>query len=569
MRIVNFGRSLYPAVFFLFLAGFSTASSAEVQRLKYQALGYYLIVEVLADDLIHFQYGMGAGSSTDVAIATSDMICSQNDGLPDAVCKTDFSGPEQFLDMGDGALETRDIKLSVDDNLFISLIDKTKNNLPLTTLRALNLAQNVKALVGTRTTELDVYGLGQQFVDPGETNIDWDGRVREGSAFGNVMGGFNGGANGNTQFPVMYAVDGAGFNNYALFLDNKYKHKWDFTSPSQWQAEVSNGELRFYVMTGPDLLDLRKDFMDLVGHPLVPPKKMFGFWMSEYGYDDWGELEDKLNTLRENDFPLDGFVLDLQWFGGITPNSDNTQMGSLTFDTSKFPDPAKKIGHYEDNQCVGIMLIEEAYVGRALPEHADLHSRGCLAKDQPGSSEPAYITSNPWWGKGGMIDYTNNDCGAYLHDNKRQSLVDLGVIGHWTDLGEPEMFNPGSGYSVGDHAAAHNIYNFRWIRSIYGGYQENNVDIRPFMMSRSGTAGIQRFGAAMWSGDIGSKLENLESHAANQKHMSFSGIDYYGSDIGGFHRGDIQHDPERKKEMYSKWFAAVNANVNPQLFAAG
>ncbi len=314
--------------------------------------------------------------------------------------------------------------------------------------------------------------------------------------------------------------------------------------------------MRFYVMTGPDLLDLRKDYMALMGHPLVPPEKMFGFWMSEYGYDNWRELEGKLATLRDNNFPLDGFVLDLQWFGGVIPNSDDTKMGCLTFDETNFPNPKARVDKYQDSDGVGIMLIEEAYVGRNCPFHADMHQRGCLATDRPGGTEPAYITSNSaWWGKGGMFDYTNDDCGEYVHNKKRQALINQGVIGHWTDLGEPEMFNAGSGYSVGDHATAHNIFNFRWIRSIHTGYTRRDVDSRPFMMSRSGTASIQRFGAAMWSGDIGSKLDNVDSHAANQKHMSFSGIDYYGSDIGGFHRGDIQNDVPRKNEMYTQWYA--------------
>jgi alpha-glucosidase len=117
------------------------------------------------------------------------------------------------------------------------------------------------------------------------------------------------------------------------------------------------------------------------------------------------------------------------------------------------------------------------------------------------------------------------------------------------------MFSPQAGYSVGTHADAHNIFNFRWIRGIYQGYSSGNVQQRPFIMSRSGAAGIQRFGAAMWSGDIGSKLENLAAQAANQMHMSFSGIDYYGSDIGGFHRGDVQNDPNRLNELYTQWNA--------------
>ena len=44
---------------------------------------------------------------------------------------------------------------------------------------------------------------------------------------------------------------------------------------------------------------------------------MFGLWVSEDGYDQWEELDSKLKTLRDPQFPLDGFVLDLEWFGGI------------------------------------------------------------------------------------------------------------------------------------------------------------------------------------------------------------------------------------------------------------
>lgn len=532
----------------------------DVERVKYQAEGNYLIVEVLDDDLIHFEYGRGPGPNTGKAIETTDMICKKTDNLPQGVCKplSDFTGPETFSDNGAGVLETKDIRLHVNtSNLFATMIDKTKNNLSLTTIRAENLHQDRKRLVGTRSERLDVYGLGQQFIEPGGMDIDWDRRVREGGEFGNVMAGFNGGANGNTQIPIMYAVNEATFENYALLLDNIYRQRWDFTSTSQWQVGVNEGQIRGFLMTGPDLLDLRKDYMELVGRPLVPPKKMFGLWISEYGYDNWHELEDRLRTLQEKKFPVDGFVLDLQWFGGINPNSDNTRMGALTFDEVNFTNPSQKISELQNDKGIGIMLIEEAYVGRALPEHADLHSRGCLVKDRPGGSDPAYIVSNPWWGKGGMIDYTNDSCSQYWHDSKRQPLIDKVVIGHWTDLGEPEMYNPGAGYSVGRHIDAHNIFNFRWIRGIYKGYLRNDVQRRPFIMSRSGTAGIQRFGAAMWSGDIGSRLENLASHAANQMHMSLSGIDYYGSDIGGFHRGDLQNpeNSEKLKELYTQWYA--------------
>jgi alpha-glucosidase len=435
-------------------------------------------------------------------------------------------------------------------DLAATLVDRTKNDLLLTTLTPFGLDQAQKGLEATVIGELDVYGLGQQFVEPGNPDIDWEDRVREGGQFGNVMSGFNGGANGNTQMPILYAVRGASYDNYALFLDNAYRHRWDFRSDSRWRVDVSNGPLRVYLMTGPDLPDLRSDYMELVGRPEVPPKKMFGLWVSEYGYDNWAELDDKLASLKQHQFPLDGFVLDLQWFGGISAGSDDTQMGSLTWDEAAFPNPSGKIAALNDDDGVGIMLIEEAYIGRALPEHGQLKARGCLATNCA-DGEPAYITANPWWGKGGMLDYTNPDCGAWWHDTKRQPLIDAGVIGHWTDLGEPEMFNADSCYAGGAHADIHNLFNFDWLAGLRDGYDRSGSTQRPFMMSRSGAAGMQRLGAAMWSGDIASRLGSLAAHSANQMHMSFSGMDFYGADIGGFHRnldGDLN-------DMYTRWFA--------------
>jgi len=358
----------------------------------------------------------------------------------------------------------------------------------------------------------------------------------------------------------MYAVNGATYENYALFLDNKYKQRWDFTSASQWKVEMFGDQIRFYIMTGPNLPDLRRDYIELVGYPLVPPKKMFGLWVSEYGFDNWGELEGRLQTLRANKFPIDGFVLDLQWFGGIMNCSDGTKMGSLTWDTINFPNPSQKIADLKNNHGIGIMLIEEAYIGKNLQEFTDLTNRGCLIKERVGSINPAYLTGtcthNCWWGKGGMLDFTNYECGNYWHDTKRQALINAGIIGHWTDLGEPELYpalycQDAGEYFVGTEADAHNIFNLKWLQGIYEGYLRHDVQQRPFMMSRSGAAGIQRFGAAMWSGDIGSRLTSLAAHAANQMHMSFSGIDYYSSDIGGFHRnleGDLN-------EMYTQWYA--------------
>ncbi|NMV23279.1 hypothetical protein HKB23_12820, partial [Vibrio parahaemolyticus] len=75
----------------------------------------------------------------------------------------------------------------------------------------------------------------------------------------------------------------------------------------------------------------------------VPPRKMFGLWLSEYGFDNWQEMDDKLATLHTNQFPIDGVVMDLQWFGNVQSHDENSHMGTLRWDEENFPQPKQKI----------------------------------------------------------------------------------------------------------------------------------------------------------------------------------------------------------------------------------
>jgi alpha-glucosidase len=135
---------------------------------------------------------------------------------------------------------------------------------------------------------------------------------------------------------------------------------------------------------------------------------------------------------------VDGFVLDLQ--PGISPGSDNSNMGRVAWDLTHFPDPQTKLANYQANEGIGIIVIEES-TWRAGGAR-DLASRGFLARAGCATCAPVYLTGNPWWGKGGMIDWTQDAAGDYWHDLKRQPLIADGVIGHWIDLGEPEMYDP-------------------------------------------------------------------------------------------------------------------------------
>jgi alpha-glucosidase (family GH31 glycosyl hydrolase) len=511
----------------------------------------YLAIEILDDDLVHVELGTGQGPATTTPIATSPMVFDHA-----------HKGPTKLVVSGN-RIETAELVLEVD---VYGCVRVTRASGPyLTRVCAKNLAQPWKGIAIDPLALRNAYGLGQYFKKLGSADGDWTShqRFRTDGDFGNHFRDFWGGANPQLQFPVLYAL-GDGNTNVGLFLDNVYKQDWDFAGDAWWQVRMYGDQVRYYVMTGPDLLDLRRDYMELTGRPPVPPRKAFGLWLSEFGFDDWSEIDGKLTDLRNARMPIDGMMLDLQWFGGTWENSPDTPMGGLAWDTSAFSDPANRIKQYAD-QGVGIIPIEESYVGKNKPAFPQLASREGLAHR---CDNNAPIEQWNWMGQVGMIDWSRKAARDWWHDNLRHpNLVALGVMGHWTDLGEPERYDGAACYGGVEldkfhHSDIHNLYNLLWHQSIYDGYRRHDTKRRPFLLARAGTSGIQRFGAAMWSGDIASRLDVLATHQNAAMHMSLAGIDYYGSDVGGFWRralpGDTnvaQPNAKSEYELYTQWFA--------------
>jgi alpha-glucosidase (family GH31 glycosyl hydrolase) len=530
---------------------------------------------------------------------------------------TQYPGPGSYQ-RSDTTLTTPKLILKVNaENGCIDATDRPKNQY-LTTICPRNLNYYIgKGLSLNKGSIQNAYGVAQFFVKwkVGSSEGDWlsHGWFATENGMGNNFAGFPAddsgarGANSQVQFPVMYAIGNGSY--FAFFFDNVYRQEWNFNEP--WitvtnnnyvpggQAELSDTTLRFYVMTGDSLLNVRKDYMELTGKPPVPPRKAFGLWLSEFSYDNWGEIDWKLTGtkngrpgLRAAGFPIDGFVLDLQWYGGVIRNSPDTRMGSLEWDPGRFPNPDQKLSQYR-NDHIGFIAIEQSYVGKNQWAYGQLQRRG--RSDWSDASGAGYlihycgsdtpIEFSDWFGQVGMIDWSEPGAGDWVHTWKRKpNLIDKGVTGHWTDLGEPEKFYSNACYNNVEsdrfrHADVHNLYNFFWHRSIYDGYVKDRIQQRPFLLARAGAPGIQRFGAAMWSGDITSRLEALANHWNAQMHMAFNGIDYYGSDIGGFWRQSVWGDRAKEPgtipsvdDLYTQWYAAsswTDVPVRPHTYNCG
>jgi len=181
-------------------------ASADVFRKKFTIPSVYLIVEVLDDDLVHFEVSaVGAGPTAAQPLYTSPMVL-----------KTDYTGPSSLTETGN-RIETRDIRLDIDpNNLCIVLHDKTRRGAYLTTVCPADIHMPFKGLNIDPGAMQSVYGLGQEFKNLGSANGDWTSLgVRQGVGdLGNGFQGFQNAAVGNVQIPVMYLTVRSNLNEF-------------------------------------------------------------------------------------------------------------------------------------------------------------------------------------------------------------------------------------------------------------------------------------------------------------------------------------------------------------------
>jgi hypothetical protein len=174
-----------------------------------------LSIETLDDSTLHIQYQ--AGNPSEGRIPVTDMIAKNNyNESPSA--KWDST-----------ILETSDLKVIVNTTtLSFEIIDAKRGNESLTTIHALLAGNDLNGIKGSCTEKTAFYGLGEQFKE-NNSSINYKGKIKEGDQYGNRMLGFNGGGGPNIQMPVMYAIEKASFKNYAVFVDNFLKQKFDLT----------------------------------------------------------------------------------------------------------------------------------------------------------------------------------------------------------------------------------------------------------------------------------------------------------------------------------------------------
>ena len=299
--------------------------------------------------------------------------------------------------------------------------------------------------------------------------------------------------------------------------------------------------LTYYFVNGGSLAGAMKDFTTLTGRQGLPPLWSLGYITSKYGYHDRNEALGVVDTLKSGGYPLDGLVLDLYWYGV------ETDMGRLAWDPEKWPDPAGMLDTLK-SKGVNTVLITQPYINKigAIENYDVLDAFGMLTKDAAGKTHD--VTT--WVGEAGMFDVANPETREWIW-RRLQPLTQQGVAGWWGDLGEPEVHPATIVHANGETAEQfHNVYGNVWSKLIYDGLRENFPEMRPLLMMRGGTTGLQRYNVMPWTTDVSRSWGGLQPQIKLMLSSGLSGLGYMSSDIGGF-----AVDPENPTdpELYVRW----------------
>ncbi|MFD5231810.1 glycoside hydrolase family 31 protein [Streptomyces qaidamensis] len=310
------------------------------------------------------------------------------------------------------------------------------------------------------------------------------------------------------------------------------------------ELRMDGGPLRCWVMAGTPARVLLA-WASLTGAPALPPAWALGHHHARWGFGSEQEVRRIVTGYLEHGLPLDAVHLDI----------DHLEAQQVfTVDQDRFP---KLPVLAEELRRDGVRLV--SIVGpavKALPGHA-VYDGGTTEDAFVRGSSGDVVEGVSWSGEAVFPDFTHARVRTWWGGLYEERLAQ-GFSGFWHDLNEPTSFTafgestlPRSArHSLegrgGDHREAHNVYALCMARAAYEGLRNLAPEERPFLFSRSGWAGMQRYGGT-WSGDVATGWPGLRASLALVMGLGLCGVPYSGPDVGGF-------DGDPSPELYLRWF---------------
>ena len=271
-------------------------------------------------------------------------------------------------------------------------------------------------------------------------------------------------------------------------------------------------------------------YRELTGEAPLMPRWALGYIHCRERYHSSEEILQTANRFDQEHLPVDVLVQDWQYWGKYGWNA-------MRFDEDHYPDP-KALTDSLHRMGKRLMLSvwskidKNSEVGRQM------------------GADNYYIPGTDW------IDFFNPQAAASYWQNFSQRLVPLGIDAWWQDATEPENDDlAGRRVNNGKWAGelVRNVYPLLVNKTVYEGLRRDAPGRRPMILTRCGFPGIQRYGSAMWSGDVGNDWETLRRQIVAGLGMQAAGIPWWTYDAGGFFRPGNQYNDQAYIERMLRW----------------
>lgn len=355
----------------------------------------------------------------------------------------------------------------------------------------------------------------------------------------------------NTRVSIPFLVSSEG---YGFLWNNPGLGRVELgTNKTRWVADAAY-QSDYVVMAGDDYGDIMRRYADCTGYPPMLPEFASGFWQCKMRYANQQELLEVAREYHRRGLPVSVFVVDfMHW----------TYQGDWKWDLADWPDPA---GMIAELKSMGMELMASVWpsVNRLSENWAAMFTQQLLIRTKEGLAilntfpdAPAFKDLNTMHMQPSLMyfyDSTHPEARQFLWEKLKANYYDIGCRVFWLDACEPDVYpdhQENLRYWAGDGRAVTNIYPLCHQQAVYEGLRDaGETDI--ITLCRSAWAGSQRYGAAVWSGDIVSNWEDFSHSVQAGLNMAMSGIPWWTTDIGGFYGGDIHSEDFR--ELIVRWF---------------
>ncbi len=336
---------------------------------------------------------------------------------------------------------------------------------------------------------------------------------------------------------------------HGFFVDNPGEVIIDagMANHEEVSIEAKTGDLDLWLFFEDSPARILEEYTALTGRMQRPPMWALGYQQCRWSYPTEERIREVTSEFRKRRIPCDVIYFDIDYMD---------RYAVFTWNKETFPDPGELTRSLGADGFSVVTIVDP---GVAIRDDYDASTIGAKTPHfflrRPDGS---LIVETVWPGEVNFPDFTHENTRTIWGEWQAVHLLDLGVSGIWNDMNEPavfgshsksnEMFDEAIHYDHGHfrtHREVHNIYGLTMARTSCEGQLSHRPELRPFTLTRSGWAGIQRW-SAVWTGDNRAAFATMPFDVQLNLSLGLSGVSFVGCDIGGFFN-------DATPQLFARW----------------